>query len=343
MDNSNSIMETDVTVKRKGIYGSTLKLIAIFTMLIDHTAATILDKLLAKKMQGLDTNDLQAVLDFYNENKVLYTTDMVMRLIGRIAFPIFCFLLVEGFIHTRNKKKYMLRLALFALISEIPFDLAFYNKVLEFTHQNVFFTLLIAFSVMMGFQFISEKASDKKWLPLLAVTGAILTGCAVTYYIYGTLQSVNVATTQLTGKEAGDMNTSVIIFAACFLIAVTLVIYYIRIKRTSLQTASVRFADLAVLIIGMAVAQVLNTDYSAFGVLTIAVMYGLRRNRIKSMLGGCITLTIMSMFEFTAFFALIPIYLYNGKRGLKLKFVFYAFYPVHILLLYFICYFMGIA
>ena len=96
-----------------GINSFQLKWIAVITMIIDHTGA------------------------------VLFPDDMVFRYIGRIAFPIFCFLLVEGFFHTRDVRKYMLRLGLFALISEIPYDLAFRDTVLEFEHQNVFFALLL--------------------------------------------------------------------------------------------------------------------------------------------------------------------------------------------------------
>ncbi len=96
-----------------GINSFQLKWIAVITMIIDHTGA------------------------------VLFPDNMVFRYIGRIAFPIFCFLLVEGFFHTRDVRKYMLRLGLFALISEIPYDLAFRDTVLEFEHQNVFFALLL--------------------------------------------------------------------------------------------------------------------------------------------------------------------------------------------------------
>ena len=89
-----------------------LKWIAVLTMAIDHTGA------------------------------VLFPENVVLRCIGRIAFPIFCFLLVEGVFYTRNVYKYMGRLALFALLSEVPFDLALYGVPLELRHQNVFFTLL---------------------------------------------------------------------------------------------------------------------------------------------------------------------------------------------------------
>lgn len=92
--------------------GLILKLIALSSMVIDHYGAIF-----------------QSDINIY-------------RIIGRLAFPIYCFLLVEGYSYTGNIKKYAGRLLVFALISEIPFDLAFYGE-LGFVHQNIFFTLFI--------------------------------------------------------------------------------------------------------------------------------------------------------------------------------------------------------
>lgn len=94
--------------------GTQLKILAILTMTIDHVGA------------------------------VLYPEVTVLRLIGRLAFPIFAFLLVEGYVHTRDVKKYLIRLWLFALISEIPYDLAFDGVLYAPLHQNIFFTLGLA-------------------------------------------------------------------------------------------------------------------------------------------------------------------------------------------------------
>ncbi len=81
--------------------------------------------------------------------------------IGRLAFPIFAFLLVEGYFHTRNLKKYALRLLIFALISEIPFDLAMGSRIFYPIHQNVLWSFLLS----LGLIHWNERArkSGKLW------------------------------------------------------------------------------------------------------------------------------------------------------------------------------------
>lgn len=81
----------------------------------------------------------------------------IYRIIGRLAFPIYAFLLVEGYSHTGNVKKYGTRLLIFALISEVPFDLAFY-KGISLSHQNIFFTLFIGLLTMY---FLDNQAKYK--------------------------------------------------------------------------------------------------------------------------------------------------------------------------------------
>lgn len=80
-----------------------------------------------------------------------------MTCVGRIAFPIFAFLIVEGFFHTHNLKKYMLRLLIFALISEIPFDLMYEGIVFNPFHQNVLWTFLIALAGIHSIEKIKKK------------------------------------------------------------------------------------------------------------------------------------------------------------------------------------------
>lgn len=107
-----------------------LKMIAIATMLIDHIGAV-----------------------FLTPNTTIY---LIFRSIGRLAFPIFAFLLVEGFHHTRDPKKYLIRLGMFALISEIPFDLAFYGDF-YWGHQNIFFTLFLGLLLIMVMNDIERR------------------------------------------------------------------------------------------------------------------------------------------------------------------------------------------
>lgn len=119
-------MEKGTEKKRLVLNGSTLKILAMVTMLIDHIGAAVLLRYL------LDIRSHVASIDAYNQLVTLY---QVLRGIGRIAFPIYCFLLVEGFQKTRNLKKYIMRLGIFAVIAEVPFDLCFTSRAFSLSHQ----------------------------------------------------------------------------------------------------------------------------------------------------------------------------------------------------------------
>lgn len=264
MENAVQTMTQTTPSGKKGISGSTLKMIAIITMFIDHVGAIIVERMLMRGMSEVPTGGV----DFMNEYGSLYTLDMVLRLIGRLGFPIFCFLLIEGFQHTRNVKKYAVRLLLFAFVSEVPFDLGFCGNVWNWQYQNVFFTLFIGLLVIIGFRLTEQKTEGKQ---------------IVRFVLY-------------------------IVIAA----------------------------------IGMVVAELLKTDYSAIGVLTITVMYLFRYRRMLETGLGCAVLTVFSPIEITSFAMMIPVRLYNGTRGWNIKWLFYVFYPAHILLLYLIAYAMGL-
>lgn len=86
--------------------------------------------------------------------------------IGRISFPLFAFMIVEGYFHTGNLKKYVKRLFLFALISEIPFNLAMGSSLFYPVHQNVLWSFLMA----IGFIHWNEKAvKSGKWWKRVAI------------------------------------------------------------------------------------------------------------------------------------------------------------------------------
>ena len=123
---------------KTGISGSVLKWIAVITMAIDHMGAGFLESYVMNAWGGSPIGNTFA--GRWNE---ILSVDQILRYIGRPAFPIFCFLLVQGFLHTRDVKKYAIRLGIFALISEIPFDLALHIRPFHWQNQNVFFTLLL--------------------------------------------------------------------------------------------------------------------------------------------------------------------------------------------------------
>lgn len=122
---------------RLGLNGNQLKLIAVVSMLIDHI--------------GLELIGRGMLLQIPVETAVYqrwYLAYLVMRTIGRMAFPIYGYLLVEGYTYTRSWKKYAVRLGIFAMLSEIPFDLLAAGQVVSWQQQNVFFTLLAGLLMM---------------------------------------------------------------------------------------------------------------------------------------------------------------------------------------------------
>lgn len=193
-----------------------------------------------------------------------------LRIIGRLAFPIFCFLLAEGAHYTRNPRNYLLRLGIGAILSELPFDLALFGSW-SWRHQSVMITLLLGAMALLAMKRMTQ--------PLLKILVLLL------------------------------------------------------------------FAFLA---------DFMNTDYGGAGVLMIA-LFGLTRERKYGWLvqllgmylicrwiipGGAVWFIGRYVFiEIFAILALIPIWLYSGKKSTSsraVQWAFYLFYPVHLWILYLI-------
>ena len=249
--------------KKFGISGSTIKMIAIVSMFIDHLGAAVVSRIISSYSFNDYYMTPTGIAGFFSVDTWV-TIYRVMRSIGRLGFPIFCFLLVEGFPHTHDVKKYALRLLAFCFISEIPFDLAFNGTVLEFSYQNVYFTLFLGLLTMIGIRAVREK---KNWHPLLQL-----------------------------------------------------------------------FLLIAVLLAGMAAAELLSTDYASIGVFCIVMLYLTHEQRPLQLAVGCIEF----WWELPAPLAFLPIAFYNGKRGWNMKYFFYIFYPAHLLLLVLLCYALGL-
>ena len=309
--------------------GSTIKIIAVAAMLIDHAAAALLTRYLICGIQTAQSTG--AALSWQQEHQAFYAAYYLMRDIGRLGFPIFCFLLVEGFQRTSNVKKYALRLGIFALISEFPFNLAICGQLFNLNYQNVYFTLLLSLLALCGFRYFAEtEKGEKKDLPTPLRTVFLVTGMfspVACLWASGLL-------------ELFEIDVRILFYAMAFGAAV-LSFFFCGMRR-GLRRVQTVGADMTALALCMAGAELLRTDYGGMGVLTIAVMYLLRRHKAASMAAGCTVLSIMSLSELPAFIAVIPIALYNGRRGLKMKYFFYAFYPAHLALLYAAAMLMGL-
>ena len=227
------------SLSKSGMSGSTLKLIAIFCMLLDHIASVVLE--------------LDPIYSFgmVPQIKMLFNT------LGRISFPIFAFLIVEGFVHTSNIKKYIVRLFAFAIISELPFNLAFSGEFSILSANNVFYTLAI--------------------------------GLLTVYVIDKFNKSITV--------------------------------------------------QLAITFAMAMVTAILGTDYSFIGIFIIVGFYIFRED--KAALTICMSILFSYMFVikksvgYLGMFLSLPLILsYNGEKGLSLKYVFYVFYPVHLIILF---------
>jgi hypothetical protein len=130
------------------------------------------------KFDGLDGRKLKvlamAAMVVDHVGSVFFRRVRLLRVIGRIAFPIYAFLLVEGFCHTGNRKKYLGRMALFSVLSEVPFDLALFHRFWYPKHQNVFFELLVGRLVLEGLQWAERLRPGKRELFL---AGTVTAGC----------------------------------------------------------------------------------------------------------------------------------------------------------------------
>ncbi len=149
-----------------GLSGAVLKWIAMITMLIDHIGAVVMEYGLYYQGGAVP---FRRLLENGN-GQWLYVLQRLMRMIGRPSFLLYSFLLVEGFIHTRSRKRYALQMLLFALISEIPFDMAASNRIFYLGYQNVFFEFLIGLAVLAGM----EQALIRGKTPLAVEAGKIL-------------------------------------------------------------------------------------------------------------------------------------------------------------------------
>lgn len=316
---------------KKGINGFTLKIIAIVTMFIDHATAIFIEGLLNKR--GLnDITSTEDYISFMAKNGSLYSWDLFLRGVGRIAFPIFIFMLVQGFVHTHSKAKYALRLLIFAIVAELPFNLAFGKSIISLSYQNVIWTLLMGFLFMWFDDFIHKK-EVAPWLGYIGIGFASIIMGGYLGYRLGILTYNFVPQAPI---------ASVMLFCIGACVAVVLILLLVLNAKKTFNELSQVALSVLILSVLMWAGDLSHTDYGGFGVLAIATAYVFKDNKKKS-LGLClIPLVLASWFEIFAIFDLIIINKYNGEKGKSMKYFFYVFYPAHLLILSLTAYFMGL-
>lgn len=241
----------------KGLTSFGIKIIAICTMFIDHVGVVVIQPYLNARVDNLSYDLSQFLNKAYN----------ITRSVGRMAFPLFCFMLVEGFFHTRSRWKYLLRLAIFALISEIPFNLALKRTTFTWEKQSVMVTLTLGFLMLIILEALRQK------------------------------------------EELSDVLKS--------------------------------FLTLVVIAAFAIIAYYCKCDYEYKGVLMIAGIYLLYPlfNINRFTFSACTGIMFFwewskTVTHFPASLSPILLCFYNGQKGRSLKYFFYLFYPLHLLLLY---------
>ena len=160
-------MELEQNGKKHGLTAAVLKNTAYFTMLIDHIFAVLfLNYMRLHPVNGAWDPKLERIY-------------RMGRAVGRVSFVFFAYLIVEGFIFTRNRGKYLLRLFLFALLSEIPFDLAFSGKIVDWSGQNVYCTLFLGVLALTLWKHLGEYIEVICWIGRVLTVAA---GCTAAFF-----------------------------------------------------------------------------------------------------------------------------------------------------------------
>ena len=291
-----------------------LKAIAMFAMLLDHFGAVF----------GLGGWGMESLI----------TASYYFRLAGRIAFPLFAFALTEGWIHTHDKQKYFSRICLGAIISEIPFTMAFYTANYQ-TYGGKFdfrfmpvFLLMAALSVFVYWYVVCNKKTDR------------------THIVLGIAALLPVFSVKLSGMWFLVSDELNVLYTFMFGIAIMYLVDIICCrKRKAVQIILLS----ACIVIGM-IAYCNNADYGCMGAFLVLILFLVWKFSICQEKGkyiqGCLIFLwgmlfygIMLQNWTNAICTLIPAVLvmfYNQKPGkvpALLKKSFYVIYPGHLLVL----------
>ena len=155
---------------RGGLTGNQLKTLGGLFLLLDHIGAVVIQ---GGILHGRDREAFLAAAATDLGQRLL-ALSRILRYCGRLSFPIFAFLLTEGFIHTSDRVRYCIRLGVLACISEPLFDMAVYGTFFYPDYQNTIFTLWLGLLVLTALEYLSHPA-----LQFLA----LLAGCALSWIL----------------------------------------------------------------------------------------------------------------------------------------------------------------
>ena len=292
-----------------GFSASMLKTIACITMFIDHLGATLIYEL-----------DARGAFASIFPGKDLFVYSM-FRLVGRIAFVLFAFLLAEGFTCTSDKRRYFLRLLSGAVISEIPFNLISSRQLFDLWNRNVFFTLLIGFCTLWGIEAVSgpEKTASARKSEQHAAEQIRFSSKALRILFIILIILAGMLTAEILRTDYGCLGVGLI--AAFYLL---------------------RNNKMALVIGGAMVYYIMDiVENFCHYIVRVARDQGFERMYIGlsqnwSALLRTYSMQILGNTMSAIIAAMLLIMSYNGTKGRQLpKTFYYLFYPIHMLVLYF--------
>lgn len=291
-----------------------LKIIAAVTMLIDHAGLTL----------------------YYA--KVLPPSSLyfAMRSVGRIAFPLYAFLLVNGFEKTRDRTKYLTRLCIFAVISQLPYTFALYKyNYMPWKDANVFFLrgdlpfyLVLA---LLAAAFLLE-GRKRKLLPLFLSAMAALVVSRLLWNAHGCV---------LLYRDLNVLYTLACAFS---------LIWVLDLLRNRKEYSARPLITAAAVCIAVCALLIKNMDYDWRGLLLVVMLYLLGgKGKIQALVtalwgviayaGLNISTAMLLGYLAGVCAAAACIFFYSGEQGRKSR-AFYYVYPVHLAVYGLICHFV---
>lgn len=176
-------MQQTLANRPKIFSGFALKWIAMISMVVDHFGSIIMDGVLSPYKSADGAILFTADMPFFIRNS--FVVKNICEIIGSIAFPIFCFLIVEGFLHTKSKLNYGILVGAFALVSEVPFNIAHVGKLFSPKLQNVMFTLCIGIFVLIVINLIENKMKAKMAPRIILTVLTIAAGMGLAFAVRG--------------------------------------------------------------------------------------------------------------------------------------------------------------